>query len=489
MTTKISNKTLNVFNPATGKELESIKMTSPSELESILNIAKEQAFDYNLSSLFYRKKLIDQFRNGIVKSLNKFINIICNETGKKEFEALMEVFISLEHMLRASKHIYEALGKNTRRVGLLKTRKAWIEYEPLGVAGIISPWNYPLILTVCPLVESLLAGNSVVLKPSEHTPLTVSLLKKIWDASTQKNDLFQVVYGDADIGSAIVDSDLTDIICFTGSTSVGKKIAEMCAPKFKPVILELGGKDPMIVLEDADIERSTRAALWGGLSNAGQTCISIERIYVQEKIYSKMVDRLSKMIQNSSSGSGKTNIGSITIDSNLEKIKSHIENSRNYSQVIEGIKEDGRFIAPTLIIDPPQNSEILNQETFGPVMTIQPYKSKEEVINLANNTGYGLSASIFGKNKKTIKYIAKRLNVGAISINDVLTHYGIFDLPFGGIGLSGIGKVHGKEGLRAFSRQKAYSSIRIKLNSELWWYERSEKFGYFLKKWIKWYYR
>ena len=488
MSVQISESILKVFNPATGEDISSISMTSMPELLSILHNAKNTADWYNVSSFFHRQKLMKKFRKGIVQHMDDFIEAICSETGKKEVEGLMEVFISLEHLQQSSRHLYEALGKRSRRVGILKTKKAWVEYEAHGVVGIISPWNYPLILTMSPMVEALLAGNSVVLKPSEHTPLTTELLKKVWDQSTGMPELFQSVYGAAEIGNELVTSSHTDVICFTGSTTVGRKIAEACASEFKPVILELGGKDPMIILDDADIDRSVEAAIWGGFSNAGQTCISVERIYVQEAIFRQVVKRLSNTIHQMSAGKGSTPLGSISVDTCLEKIKMQIADARKNSEVVEGSSDKGWFISPTLVINPPSEAKILQDETFGPVMTIQPFKTDEDAVKLANITGYGLSASIFGKNKKRMKTIARQIKAGTISLNDVLTHYGIADIPFGGVGLSGIGKVHGKEGLRAFSRQKSYLSNRIQLKSEFWWYKRSKKFGKFLRKWIEWQY-
>jgi len=488
MSVRISDNTLKVFNPATGEEITKLSMSSLSELDSILHTAKQAAERYNFSSFYHRQKLMTQFRKGIVKYMDDFIETICSETGKKPVEGLMEVFISLEHLTQSAKYLYEALGKRSRRVGILKTKKAWVEYDAMGVAGIISPWNYPLILTVSPLVEALLAGNVAVLKPSEQTPLTTKLLKTVWDETTERPELFQPVYGAGELGNALVTSLQTDVICFTGSTVVGRKIAEACAPLFKPVILELGGKDPMIILEDANINRTVDAAIWGGLSNAGQTCISVERIFAHEKIYPKIVEKLSEEIKNKTSGVGDSSLGAISVDVSMEKIKQQINDAKNNSEVIEGRANNGWFIPPTLVINPPFEANISQEETFGPVMTIHPFQSDQEAIELANKTGYGLSASIFGKNQRRIKSISRRIHAGVVSINDVLTHYGIADLPFGGIGLSGMGKVHGREGLRAFSHQKGYMSNRISIKSEFWWYKKSEKFAQVLRRWIKWQY-
>ena len=488
MSVRISESTLNIFNPANGENISSIPMTTIPELQRILKIAVEAAERYNISSFYHRQKLIKKFRRGIVQNMDNFIETICNETGKKEVEGLTEVFISLEHMQQSSRYIYEALGKRSRRSGTLKIRKVWVEYEAMGVAGIISPWNYPLILALSPMVEALLAGNTVVLKPSEHTPLTTELLKKVWDESTGRPELFQPVYGAGEVGNALVTSSHTDVICFTGSTVVGRKIAEACAPLFKPVILELGGKDPLIILDDADIDRSVEAAIWGGLSNAGQTCISVERIFAQDTIYPQVVKKMSEGIKGISSGGGNKLLGAISVDASLEKIKMHISEARKKTGTIEGMADSGWFIPPTLVINPPLESQILKEETFGPVMTIHPFKTDEEAVRLANMTGYGLSASIFGRHRKRMSAIARQIKVGTVSFNDVLTHYGIADLPFGGRGLSGLGKVHGKEGLRAFCHQKGYMRNRFQLKSEFWWYKRSEKFGKLLRKWIKWQY-
>ena len=488
MSVRISESTLNVFNPATKEDISSIPMTSIPELQSILQSTKEAADRYNFSSFFLRQKLMKKFRKGIVQHMDEFIETICNETGKKPIEGLMEVFISLEHLQQSSRHLYEALGKRSRRAGILKTKKVWVEYEALGVAGIISPWNYPLILSMSPMVEALLAGNMVVLKPSEHTPLTTKLLKKVWDEYTKTPNLFQAVYGAGEIGNELVKSNYTDVICFTGSTAVGREIAEVCASLFKPMILELGGKDPMIILDDAHIDRSVEAAIWGGLSNAGQTCISVERIYVQEEIYPQVVTKLSDKIKNMSSGKRDSLLGAISVEVSLEKIRNQIADVRKKTDLVEGSADSGWFIPPTLVINPSLESKVLKEETFGPIMTIHPFKTDEEAVKLANMTGYGLSVSIFGRNRKRMKSIAGKIKVGTVSFNDVLTHYGIADLPFGGIGLSGMGKVHGKEGLRAFCLQKGYISNRIQLKSEFWWYNKSEKFGKLLRKWIQWQY-
>ena len=482
------DKTIIVHNPISNEVIGEVPITSSKEINFKLDIAHEISEKYNLSSLFQRQKILKMFRLGILNNMDQIIRIICSETGKKYDEGLIEVFISLEHLKNTTENLFEALKKEYRRVGVFKTKKAWIEYEPLGVAAIISPWNYPLILTISPLVEALLAGNAVILKPSEKTPLTAELLKSIWDESTKNPKLFQLVNGDAKAGEQLVSSRKTNVICFTGSTTVGKKIAETCASMLKPVILELGGKDPMLILSDANLDRAVQAALWGGFSNAGQTCISVEHIFVEEICYLTFIDKLSILIKKMSSGPGDEEIGSISVKSNFDKVNDQINEVKNQTSIIEGKSKGGWFIPPTIVINPKENTKLLKQETFGPVMTIHPFCSDAEVINKVNSSGYGLSASIFGKNKKRMRDISKKIKSGTICFNDVLTNYGISDLPFGGVGLSGIGKVHGKEGIRSFSLQKSYLTNRIQLQSELWWYKNRGKYSDLIKKFIKWYY-
>jgi len=487
MTTRIKDDKLNIYNPSNNLLIESISITNSKEIDNIIKSSKKASKTFNFSKIKYRKRLINKFKKLLIESIDEFVTIISNETGKKRFESLLEVFISIEHINNTSKQL-DCLKSERRNAGILKTKRVWVEYEPIGVAGIISPWNYPLILTITPIVEALLAGNTVVLKPSEETPLTAKLLKKIWDVSTQQTDLFQIIYGISDAGKQLVESANSDIICFTGSTAVGKKIAETCTNLMKPLILELGGKDPMIVLEDANIKRVINAALWGSFSNAGQTCVSVEHLYVHNGIYKELLEKLKLEIKNLSSGINKDIIGAISSENNYKKVYSLIENAKSKNQVIQGTSDYGYFIPPTLVVEPSADLRIMNEEIFGPVLTITPFNSDNDVISLVNNSPYGLSASIFGKNSERIKKLSRSFNVGSITINDVMTHYGISNLPFGGRGLSGSGKVHGKEGLRSFSYQKSYLKNIINFNNEIWWFKKNKNIERILKFFIKWYY-
>ena len=276
-----------------------------------------------------------------------------------------------------SKIARTALKNNKRNSGLLfKNKKAYVKYEPLGVVGIISPWNFSLATAMKGTIEGLLAGNNIVLKPSEYTPLTIEIIKKLWDENIGYNDAFQIVHGDGKVGSILVKSDLTDIISFTGSTKVGLEIAKICSETLKPCILELGGKDPMIVLKDASMKRAVESALYAGLFNAGQTCISTEEVFVENEIFDEFLESLSAKIKSIKSGSTqKDQLGPIITPENKQKINDHLNEIKNKSKVIYGMSGDhDNFIAPAIVVEPPENSRIVNEETFGPVISVRSFK-------------------------------------------------------------------------------------------------------------------
>jgi succinate-semialdehyde dehydrogenase/glutarate-semialdehyde dehydrogenase len=343
--------------------------------------------------------------------------------------------------------------------------------------GVVSPWNYPLILTAAPVVEALMAGNAVILKPSEFTPLTGQCMVELFHDGGIPEDILQVVQGFGDLGAAIVDSPKTDMICFTGSVEIGRKIAVACAEKLKPVVLELGGKDPMIILEDANLERAANAAVWGGFSNCGQTCISAERIYVVENIADQFIERVKQKTELLSAGPDKitNDIGALVNARQQEKVLAHIKEAvASGAGVISGGDDlssmGGYFIKPTVLEVFNDNSDIMSKETFGPEISIMRVKDENEAIEKANNTGYGLSASVFTKKKKRGQRIARQIRAGSVCVNDIMTNYISADLPFGGVGISGIGRVHGPEGLKSFSQTQAVLVDRFGFKKEPWWY-------------------
>ena len=479
-----------VQNPINHQEINRLEVFNQIKVDNII-LESKQYSDWANLSLSKRCDYIDCFRRSILRNKDEICAIIKEETGKKDFDILVELFGLLEHVKTISKIARKALKKSIRSSGLMKNKKAYVLYEPLGVAGIISPWNYPLTTPITTSVEALLSGNNVVLKPSEHTPLIALYIKKIWDDNINFKKAFNIIIGGGNVGQMIVDSDNIDVICFTGSTKVGQKIAQICAKTLKPFILELGGKDPMIILKDANLNRAVESALFAGFTNAGQTCISVEEVFVESNIFNQFVKLISNRVKQMSSGKeDNMEIGSMIMDANFNKVNEHIDKENHKGKIICGNKGTGdMYIAPTLVINPSKDSRIVNEETFGPVISIRSFDLEEDMIKMVHQTGYGLSASIFGRNKSRINQILKQLKIGNVSINDVFTHYGIASLPFGGEGLSGFGRSHGKEGLRSFCRIKSVVENKFSFLNEPWWYSRSKFVDGFLKKIINFLYK
>ena len=488
MSAYIENNTLSVLNPITKETIDSFSISSKEDINKAISNAANDKIWRNLS-LSKRCYNINKLRKALVKNKDLIHKTLKAETGKPDFDILIEIFTTLEHLKEISKIARKALKPSSRNSGLMKIKKAYVKYEPLGIAGVISPWNYPLATPITSSVEALLAGNSVILKPSEHTPLTSILIKKIWDETSDFKNSFQIIMGGGEVGQMMVESEDIDIICFTGSTAVGKKIALACARTLKPHILELGGKDPMIVLKDANINRSVESALFGGMSNAGQTCISTEEVFIEDCVYNEFLEKISLRIKDLKSGDS-SDLGSMIMPENTNKVKDHIKEAETVCNILRGSTDDGEmFIPPTLVLEPTEDLQIVNEETFGPVMSLRKFSNEDELIEKVHKTGYGLSASIFGKNKYRIDNIVKNIKTGNVSVNDVLTHYGIASIPFGGEGLSGVGRMHGKEGLRSLCRIKSVVENRFNFIKEMWWFGRSKKIEKLLEKAIKLLYR
>ena len=359
MSAKFENNNLIVLNPLSKEELKSIPLSSDIDINQIIKKSKIDD-SWSLLSVNKRVSLINNYRKALVKNKNKIHNVIKSETGKIDFDITIEIFTSLDHLKQISKIAKKALKLQKRSSGLMKTKKAYVKYEPLGVAAVISPWNYPLATPLIASVEALLAGNNVVLKPSEHTPLTSLLLKEIWDKYIGYENAFQILIGGALVGKQLVNDNNIDIVCFTGSSVVGKVIAKQCAETLKPCILELGGKDPMIVLNDANIKRAVESAVFGGFSNAGQTCISTEELYVEDQIYEKFVNDISARIKNLKSGLNG-DYSTMIVDDNSKKVNKHIDDARSNCQIIEGKSDDKNiFITTTLVLEPNEDSLIVN---------------------------------------------------------------------------------------------------------------------------------
>ena len=473
--------TLECINPVTHERIATLSVASEKEIQAKISLVKQGVEFWQALCLKERARYLSRVRKHLISKMDEVMDIIMKETGKTDFDSFLEILTTSEIMRFVSKKGPFILSPRKRKTGLLKSKRGSVQYVPYGVVGIISPWNYPLILTGGPVVEALMAGNGVILKPSEYTPLTVLKMKEIFDESGFPSDLLQVVFGAGEVGRQIVNSPETKLICFIGSVEVGRKIAVACAEQLKPVILELGGKDPVIVLEDADLERAARAVVWGGFHNAGQTCISVERVYVEESVAGPFIERVTELSHNVRWGPGETkrDIGSMTTDRQAEKVRLQILDAKKKGAKIllgegDDSKSNGLYIQPTVVVDVDQTMEIMNEETFGPVIAISKVRDANEALEKANSLEFGLNASIFTGSGLKARKMANKIQAGNICINDVLSNYFCPELPFGGVGASGLGRLQGIEGIRSFAQVQTVCEDRLGLKKELWWFPVSD---------------
>ncbi|MCB1167430.1 MAG: aldehyde dehydrogenase family protein [Leptospiraceae bacterium] len=476
-----NRRTIPNYNPATMEVIDHVPVFTAAEVDALVKRARKASKDWAALSLKERSRYLKRLQKVIVKRKDEIVHTICEETGKTEMDGILEVFTVCEHLNFTAKKGPSVLKPQKRSTGVFLNKAAYTNFQPLGVVGVISPWNYPFILTAGPVVQALMAGNTVVVKPSEVTPATTLKLRELATEAGIPEDVLLVATGDGPTGGAIVEHPDTDLICFTGSTATGRKIGEICGRMLKPAILELGGKDPMVVFADANLERAANAAIWGGYSNSGQTCISVERVLVEDKIHDKFVqivaDRLKEMKQGMRHE--HPSLGSMTFEKQVHIVTEHLEEARQKgaNHIMEGGRHgdfQGLFMKPAIVTEVTSEMKIWKEETFGPVIAVQRFQSEDEAINLANGTTYGLNASVWTKNKKKAKRVARSIHSGAICINDVEANYIMSHLPFGGVKESGIGRVHGLEGLRSFTNMQAVLRDRFGMKKELWWFPYSE---------------
>jgi len=457
---------LSSYNPATGDLLGSVPIFSAAEVDAAVARARVAAETWSTRSFAARNEELDAFRHAIAAAADSIADILTRENGKPEIEALTEVMMSLGHLKSATARAESAMATKKVGSGLLANFRATVTYQPLGVIGVIGPWNYPLNTPMGSIAYALAAGNAVVWKPSELTPLVALEIEKIAKRVFALPDLLQVVTGAGATGAALAKAAV-DKISFTGSAATGKRVMLAAAERLTPVLLELGGKDPMIVSDDADLEKAAEAAVYGGLTNAGQACISVERIYVADSVHDKFVDEVVKQVRDLKVGGDDGDLGAMTSEAQVNIVRDHLEDAiAKGAKVLTGgpAAISGSFIQPTVLTNVTHQMKVMTEETFGPVIPIQKVKSVDEAVRLANDSRYGLGSTVFAG--KSARDIASKLRAGMTSINSVMAFAGIYNLPFGGVGDSGFGRIHGDEGIREFTRVKstAEQSFSLPIN-------------------------
>ncbi len=460
------------INPSNGEFLYEVEIFDKEKVKKEVEIAKTGFEEWSNLPLNKRVSVLKNVLKILKKRKEDFINVVREDAGKVRQDAIVEVLTTVNHLHYLTRKGYKFLKRERRSSGYFKNNSCYVQFKPWGVVAIISPWNYPLILTATPLFHALLAGNSVVLKPSEITTKVSLLLKELCIDAGIPDNVFRVVTGDGSTGRELVESDI-DMVCFTGSTQVGVEIAKKCSERLIPYILELGGKDNAIVFKDADVERAAAGIVWGGISNGGQTCIGVENVLVEADIYEDFLEMLKQEIEKIP----KENLGAVINSIQFEKIEYHIKDAieKGARLICGGERLDKFRFQPTILADITPDMKVFYEETFGPVLGVMRFKNEEELIKLANSLDYGLNGSVWTGDLKKASLIASKLDTGSLCINDCLTNYLITDLPFGGVKKSGIGRVHGVEGVRAFAKMQSVMVHKFGLKKELWWYPYKEK--------------
>ena len=476
-------QTIKVRNPATLEQIAELTVASHADVAHAVAQARKAQAVWQSTSFAERAKLLYGLRDLLLDERDKLADVLTAETGRPRAEAYgVELFYLCDAIGVWAKRSagYLRPEKIQPHFPLMWPKKVLTTYSPRGVIGIISPWNFPLTLTLGEAVPALMAGNAVVIKPSELTPLSALFGAEMAGKAGFPNHLLQVVVGFGETAEALIDH--VDMIAFTGSVATGKRVMQRAAERLIPVSLELGGKDPMIVLKDADLERAVGACVWGALMNCGQCCTSIERVYVEAPVYQQFVDKTVAKMRAIRQGRSESevDVGSMTSEAQLEKIEAQIaEAVAKGARVLTGGRRnpefEGLYYEPTVLVDVNPSMSVMREETFGPVIPIMKIESAEEALKLANDSRYGLSGSVFSGSKSKSLKIAEGMQCGSVCINDSLVNYIIPDAPMGGLKDSGFGYRHGAEGIRKYCNHKTIVIDRFGLKEEFPWYPASEK--------------
>jgi acyl-CoA reductase-like NAD-dependent aldehyde dehydrogenase len=471
-------------NPATGVETGRVPVVLPEEVRAVVARAREAQRDWARLSISERSRFILKAREIVLAQMDEIAQLISRETGKPIPEATsMEVVPTLDLMFYFATKTAKLLKPTKVNIGQyqLMGRSSKIIYKPLGVVGIISPWNFPWATPLDEVVMAVMAGNAVVLKPSELTPLSGLKIAEVFAQTNLPAGLLTVITGDGSTGAALVEAGV-DKIMFTGSVTTGKRVAEAAAKHLTPVVLELGGKDPMIILEDAHIENAARAAIWGGFCNSGQACASVERLYVHESIAPQFVAEVVKqtaVLKQGPPDQDEVDLGAMTNERQLEIVEEHIADAvAQGAKVLTGghrvNNSRGWFHEPTVITDVNQSMKLMRDETFGPVLPIMTFKTDEEAIRLANDTVFGLTACVFTSGVSRGRRLAERIDAGTVMVNEVVYTHALAQTPWGGVKQSGYGRTHGRLGLLEMVTPQHLHVNRVPWLADVWWFRYSK---------------
>lgn len=483
---QIATRKISTVNPATGEVLQALDCAGETEI--LAAIERAHATQGAWADLGPKKRLaiVREFQGRLHARKSEIAAAITREAGKPLAEALLtEVLVVLDAVRFLVDNAYSLLRDERLPHGNLATKlkTGRLVREPYGVIGIISPWNYPFSIPATETLAALVAGNAVVLKPSELTPLVALELASLLHGSGVPRDVFQVVIGEGPAGAALVRGPI-DKLVFTGSVGTGRRIAAAAAERLLPVVLELGGKDAMLVLDDADLDVASSAAVWGAFVNAGQACLSVERCYVHRSLYDNFIIACAEKTKRLRVGNGmdpSTDVGPMVHERQLHTVESHVRDAETRgARVLTGGSRlpdlGSNFYAPTVLAEVTHEMRIMREETFGPVLPIMPFATDNGAVRLANDSEYGLAASIFTRDSARGERLARRIHAGTVMLNDAVACFGISEAPHGGVKASGIGRTHGRFGLEEMVRLKYLDTDRMPGTKKVWWYGYGEGF-------------
>ena len=463
--------TITVTNPITGETVGSVRATAPSDVHPIVQKSRETFETWGLLTPSERRPHLRAFTRTVLKNMDRIADVIISETGKHRGDSLAEITAALTVMDYATRTAHRALRSKKGAAWPLPSTRGWTEYSPMGVAGVISPWNYPFYLPMLSVIQALAAGCTVVLKPSEVAPFSGALIEDLAREAGLPDGVVTVIHGFGDTGAALVKT--ADMIAFTGSSEIGKLIAAEASSTLKPLILELGGKDAMIVLEDANVNDAARAAATFGVFNAGQTCVGVERVYVVDEIYDDFVAEVMKAMGSLNAGHGdNADIGPMIDRRQVDTIEAHMRDAidKGASVVMGGNRYETRhaiYYEPTVVLDVDHSMDLIRDETFGPILPIMRVSDEATALHLANDSRYGLHGSVWTKDKRRGERVASRMRTGTVAINDHLVNFFYPSIKLGGIGDSGISGVLGEEGIKAFCVHKSITAARFRPTTKL----------------------
>ncbi len=487
-----------VENPATGETIRTVPDLDAAVVAEMAARGRRAQPEWDAYGFDGRGRIMLRAQKWVMDNADRIVETICAETGKTFEDAeLAEIGYAGNAFGFWAKQAPNYLGDEHPKTSqmLVKGKKIILRYRPLGLIGVIGPWNYPLTNSFGDCIPALMAGNSVILKPSEITPLTSLLMAEGLRECGLPEDVLQIATGRGATGAALIEH--VDMIMFTGSTKTGRKVAEAAARRLIPASLELGGKDPMLVLADADLERAANFATYYSMQNAGQTCISIERAYVEEPVYDEFVAKVSEKVRalrvGKPQGPGSVEVGAITFPPQLEIIKDHVADAvQRGARVLTGGSETpgaGRFFEPTVLVDVDHTMKCMTEETFGPTLPIMKVADAEEAVRLANDSPYGLGASVFSRDAERGEAIARRIEAGAANVNDAMINYTVLELPMGGAKASGLGSRHGAGGIRKYCSQQAIVvTARLAMKKEVFMYPYKSRTSRLLARFFKFMY-